>query len=193
LIEDFEHLAIDQEGVLICEYPFISLKELPKIYLGSEEKTPIFNQKPMELLNQIGKPLESKFLKVGYELLSIIETSHLYPQMKKVLIDTSYAFDPSLGRQEVILSFLEIVQNEGRIVEIPWQLRLNPKKLKFQWNLFLQVKNQVPKSNKGIDSKGNDSSVNESKVMESKVMESRGMESRVIDLRMDRLILIPKN
>ena len=147
-IEDFDNLSIDEEDVVFPFLPYFSQKDLPKFYLGIRSC-------------KIGKLIQSKRLDLAKITLQCMVE---YMQIMHLFIDTSKAFDESLGKREVVVTFDEIQKNYKQVHTNAWQLRLNPKKIKSQIHLFLQLKKEMKTS----------------------------QERRVIDLRMDGLILVPK-
>jgi hypothetical protein len=136
LIKDYENLAIDDEDILIPMAPFFTPKQLPMFILGlPKQKRDVQGRKGAVL----GEKLQCNHLTLAKEVAKITED----PRLTCMTIDTSYAFDPSLGKREVIVSFQEINKENTA-----WQLRLNPKKIKEQWTLFLKLQKKMKQEKK---------------------------------------------
>lgn len=166
-LADFENAGIDADGYVFPIEPFFSPKRLPEIYLGIADKSQI--------------PIKSPYLELALEILKFLESAPWEEGLQVLKIDVSSAFEPSLGRREVVLTTEEEIsmRNEsGSILcKFPKIIRLCPKGYQHQLvNFFKLQKTMMDDYRKQITS-----------------LKSGGSFSpRIVDLRIPQLAFVEK-
>lgn len=126
---DFKNMGIDEEGYFFPIKPFFSPKRLPEIYLGVSTET--------------SSPIHSPYFNLALEILKYLERSPWEEGLRILTIDVSYAFEPSLGRREIVLTTEEEIsmRNErGKIFcTFPKIIRLSPKDYTNQLENFFKL------------------------------------------------------
>lgn len=123
---DFENIALDEEGYPFPVSPFFTPKKLPEIYLGIRNF-------------YWGRPLKDKKAELALTLLQLLHRLSL--QVKR--LDTSKAFETSLGRREVVL----ILDEQG----FTKALRLTPKNFAQELGNYLELRTKLPPVPQTID------------------------------------------
>jgi cell division septal protein FtsQ len=116
---DFENIALDEEGYPFPVSPFFTPKRLPEIYLGIQNF-------------YWGRPLKERKADLALTILQVLNRLSL--QVKR--LDVSKAFQPSLGRREVVL----ILEEEG----FTKTLRLTPKNFAQELGNYLELRPKLP-------------------------------------------------
>jgi cell division septal protein FtsQ len=119
LLYDFENIALDEEGYPFPVSPFFTPKRLPEVYLGIRNF-------------YWGRPLKEKKAELGLTILQLLNRLSL--QVKR--LDVSKAFEPSLGRREVVL----ILDEQG----FTKALRLTPKDFAQELGNYLELRPKLP-------------------------------------------------
>lgn len=166
-LADFENAGIDEEGYVFPIEPFFSPKRVPEIYLGLPEKNEF--------------PIKGPYLDLALNILKFLESAPWEEGLQVLRIDVSSAFEPSLGRREVVLTTEEEIsmRNEkGRIFcKFPKIIRLCPKDYDRQLvNFFKLQKTMMDDYRRQITS-----------------LQSGGSFSpRIVDLRIPQLAFVEK-
>jgi hypothetical protein len=126
LLYDFDNIALDEEGYPFPVSPFFSPKRLPEIYLGIRNF-------------YWGRPLKERHAELALTILQLL--SRLSLQVKR--LDVSKAFEPSLGRREVVL----ILDEQG----FTKALRLTPKNFAQELGNYLELRSKLPATAQIID------------------------------------------
>lgn len=126
LLYDFENIALDDEGYPFPVSPFFTPKKLPELYLGIRNF-------------YWGRPLKEKKAELALMILQLLNRLSL--QVKR--LDTSKAFEPSLGRREVVL----ILDEDG----FTKTLRLTPKNFAQELGNYLELRPKLPPTAQIID------------------------------------------
>jgi hypothetical protein len=116
---DFKNIALDEEGVPFPIAPFFTPKNLPEIYLGIRHI-------------QYRTPLQGKQVTLALSLLKLL--SSLQFPIKR--LDLSKAFDPSLGKREIVL----ITEDRG----FSRYLRLSAKDYPQELGNYLELLPKLP-------------------------------------------------
>lgn len=121
MVDDYENIAIDEEGFLFPFSPFYSPKELPKLYFGlaafkKEEKW-------------FEKPLEGESFLLAMQILKALKAIAFEERFFLKRIDLSNAFEKSYGRQEVVIDIANEAFGLSTISNPSFfhHLRLSPK------------------------------------------------------------------
>jgi cell division septal protein FtsQ len=126
-LEDYQNIALDQEGYLFPFAPFFAPKNLPALYLG------------LSPFIEWSKPLTGKHMDLFFSLLDCIGD-----QMAIVRIDLSHALDPSCGSREIVLITEDLFTQhiEGQDVEFHQKrlLRLPTKHFEKQLGNYLKLR-----------------------------------------------------
>jgi len=129
LVQDCENMASDKEGYLFPIQPYLTPKNLPKVFLGIE---PIF----------AGKKLDAPSFVLAKGLLTLLfEFTDL--QVKK--IDVSKAYIPQYGNREIRLSIEDRLFNGSKIFYFPFVLRLSSNQFNKQLANFLNLRKEMLK------------------------------------------------
>jgi hypothetical protein len=123
---DFDNIALDEEGYPFPVSPFFSPKKLPEIYLGIRNF-------------YWGRPLKVRNAELALTILQLLNRLSL--QVKR--LDVSKAFQPSLGRREVVL----ILDEQG----FTKALRLTPKNIAQELGNYLELRPKLPPTAQIID------------------------------------------
>jgi hypothetical protein len=116
---DFDNIALDEEGFPFPVSPFFSPKRLPEVYLGIRNF-------------YWGRPLKERNAQLALTILQLLNRLSL--QVKR--LDVSNAFQPSLGRREVVL----ILEEQG----FTKALRLTPKNFAQELGNYLELRPKLP-------------------------------------------------
>jgi hypothetical protein len=116
---DFDNIALDEEGYPFPVSPFFSPKRLPEIYLGIRNF-------------YWGRPLKERNAELALTILQLLNRLSLH--IKR--LDVSKAFQPSLGRREVVL----ILEEQG----FTKALRLTPKNFAQELGNYLELRPKLP-------------------------------------------------
>lgn len=140
---DYRNVGMDSEGYLFPLVPFFSPKEIPEIYLG----LPRFGGAEDSLGRKGGEwgvPLQNRFIGLALDLLETFEGSPWKEGLRIQRIDVSNAFQPSLGRREIVLFTEEEVSFRKGEKELRFQfpkvLRLAPKEYRQQLQNFFALR-----------------------------------------------------
>ena len=117
---DYEHTAVDREGVLFSAVPFFATKSLLEIYFGHKTSESIW-----------GSQVDPERLALALDLLSLFDSQELK------FVDLSHIDEPSLGKREIIL------QLHDQIL-----LRLTPKRYRTEVQNYRALHKSVPKGSK---------------------------------------------
>lgn len=118
MIYDYENIAVDEEGHLFPFSPFYSPKALPEFYFGSE------------LLASFSfkTPLQGEGWLLAMRILKMLKTSASEANIFIKRIDVSHAFERSLGKQEIVIDFvneeIELSLHSSR--QFTHHIRLHP-------------------------------------------------------------------
>lgn len=123
---DFENIALDEEGTPFPVTPYFTPKKLPEVYLGI--KNFYWN-----------RPLKEPKAKLALTLLELL--SRLSLSVRR--LDVSKAFEPSLGRREVVL----ILDEQGFTKVV----RLTPKDFTQELSNYLELRTKLPPKPEIID------------------------------------------
>jgi hypothetical protein len=166
-LADCKNIGVDKEGFLFPLTPFFSPKNLPEIYLGTDD----FSSWKVE-----GAPF-----KLALEILQFLESAPWKEGLQIKRIDVSKAFCPSLGVREIVLLTEEEVSlrrgDHEVICQFPKILRIAPKDYGQQLRNFFALRRTM---------------MDQYKQQLSLLKEGGRFAPRIIDLRIAQLAFVEK-
>lgn len=174
-IADYRNTAIDKEGYLFPLSPFLSVKEIPEIYLG----LPAFGAMEDSFGRKGGKwnePLKDRYIQLAFDLLVFLKDAPWKEGLKIKKIDVSNAFATTLGTKEIVITTEEeLIFGEGKVALFPKLLRLSPKDYPQQISSFFLLRRHME---------------NDYRKQIAHLKDSTRFSPRIIDLRIPHLAFV---
>lgn len=127
-IEDFENVALDEEGII---FPLLKDRSLPKIYFGMDQVL-------------LGNKIEEKKWQKAQELLMLFQH---YPFLQLQMIDLSKSQEKSLGKREIVIFLMDEMEMDlfGKKISLrfPKYLRMGEKNYSQQLANFLVLRDKI--------------------------------------------------
>jgi hypothetical protein len=117
MMEDYENLAVDEEGYLFPFKPFYSPKQIPSLFLGET----------LSELCSFFKPIQSPSFEFAKQILKALEGPSFEQRFQITRIDLSHALEKSLGQKEVIIDIASESFSESYKEGFLYHLRVTPK------------------------------------------------------------------